>query len=305
MVFLFTFLFTINSNQDSLKYFNLVESAIKCNSTNLELAIQYIDSAKKILPLNANAYLWAGSFYLDHNSPNSSYYEIQRGFDLLSDKDEMINYFINRYTNFRSKEDSLNFSTAFDLIENGKPAESIILLNKLLINYPTNAKLLYELGFASVELGNFYDAIYYLEQGRRILPCYGKILSELQYCYSEVGNIQNTKSIINERLKYLGDSPELYHELAFTYLKNSEYRHAFSAFEYNISNFPDFILSYFSYAQVMFNDPKLRISEKDKIIRLLETFLKLAKKDERVQIGNVNIDEVIPEVEKMLRELST
>lgn len=304
MTILMTAMLFFATGSDSAEYVRLIKNAENLSSTNQQKAIAYTDSAKQLFPIDPTAFFWAGIIYLNNFQPNASYYEFQRGFDLLRNKSEMMDILSEKFYQFPNKQDSAQFSIGFEFIEQGKANEAVIHFRKMLKKYPHHPKILYELGYALIEKNEIHEAIGVLENGRKVAPYDTKILSELKYCYAEIGDIPNIKNVVNELLKYDGDSPGLYQELAFAYAKNGERTHAVSAFEYNIINFPEYVYTYYSYGQYLYDLDEPKIKDKDKIIGLLQKFIELAnKKDNKWNLKNVNPVDFIPEAKKMINNL--
>ncbi len=236
------------------EYEALLEKAGAESDDNPKSIIAILNKAKELNPKNPQAYFLAGNLYYKMGDTKKAGAEYQEALNLSSvrEKKKYISRLNATTTFFKSQKESDLLKKGYDAIETDKPKEAIKILNKALKLNPANVRIYYEMGYAYIELNDVSKAITYLEKGRAIHPAYNYILNELKYAYSEQGDIVRLKMVVDDLLKYYGETPELYQELGFAYYSNDMVDMAIDSLETNIQKFPDYYISYYSLGQIYY-----------------------------------------------------
>jgi tetratricopeptide (TPR) repeat protein len=135
--------------------------------------------------------------------------------------------------------------------------------------------LLYERGYALVELGKHKDAAATYERARKIHPFEPSVLEELTACYRELGDFARMQDVLEDRLVVDPESPKLQAELGWTLAVQHRAQQALEVLQRLLARHPDYTVAYFTIGQVYADrkDPKRARASFTKFIELAERAL--------------------------------
>lgn len=109
-------------------------------------------------------------------------------------------------------------------------SEAAVLGLKLLDKYPEDASLLYQVGYASVQLGVYDEAQKYFEQSLEIEPEQGPVWNDLGVTLENRGQVAEAQRAYEQAVEQ-GSSPDAFFNLAKIYEKQGMYREAIVLYE--------------------------------------------------------------------------
>ncbi|HEY1406708.1 MAG TPA: hypothetical protein VF857_08880 [Spirochaetota bacterium] len=239
------------------EYDDQIKKALETAATNVAESKKQIDDVIKKFPDRGAAYIAKG-LVLYHFESDVAHAadEFRKGMSKAQGAEEraaFIKLVDDQTSRAKSQEEYNLMQEAVDSRNKNEPEKTIEAMTKAIALNKLNWKIYYEMGYALIDANRHGEAIVYFEQGLAIDPFSNLLLSESIYTYSHLANVDKVKKMIALWTEYLGDAPELRHELAYAYLKSDKKDSAIQVLRENIEKFPAFLGSYYFIGEIYYD----------------------------------------------------
>lgn len=116
-------------------------------------------------------------------------------------------------------KDHIQYEEGYTLILNNRPKEGLEKLLPLEESLKNRWNLLFFIALGYRQLGNFQEAIEYLERITRLHPSQPDTYNELGICYASIGNFTKAEKYLKKALQLQGDDSEILCNLAMIYME--------------------------------------------------------------------------------------